>query len=237
MLDVGWDNEFAYLQARARARASELPRDEDWAALGPLNEAEHYLQRARTTHIAVLLPDEILRADDIHSFESALRRRLRSMILELLHWAPHALAELIECCALLPYIAFFEHLRRAGETYGWLDTDQGFSEAENALSRALIERARAQDRGVALLWRELLNERLSALQAPLPMHALLQPLLERHPLFEVGHEVEARFYRTLRIDQTSVGQVLAYTGLLMWQGMRLRGEVVQRQVFANAGGM
>jgi hypothetical protein len=237
MPGVAWDNEFAYLQARVRARASMLPRNEDWAALGPLNEAEHYLQRVRTTRIAVLLPDEILRSDDIHAFEGALRRRLHGMILELLHWAPHALAELIECCALLPYIAFFEHQRRAGEAYDWLDTDPGLSEAENALGRELIERGRTQDRGIALLWRELLNERLSGLQAPPSMRGLLRPLLERHPLFEAGHEIEARFYRTLRIDQTSVGQVLAYTGLLVWLGMRLRGEVVQRQVFATAGGM
>lgn len=237
MPGVAWDNEFAYLQARVRARLSALPRDEDWAALGPLNEAEHYLQRARTTRIAALLPGEILQADDIHAFEGALRGRLHRMILELLHWAPYALGELIECCALLPYLAFLEHLRRGGETYRWLEADSGLSVAQGALGATLVERGRAQDRGAVLLWRELLDERLKALRAPAPMHGLLRPVLERHPLFESGREVEARFCRTLRIEQSSMAQVLAYTGLLVWLGMRLRGEVVQRQVFANAGGV
>ncbi|WP_455384961.1 hypothetical protein [Acidihalobacter prosperus] len=237
MPGVAWDNEFAYLQARVRARASALPREEDWAALGPLNEAEHYLQRARASRIAALLPDEILRPDDIHAFEGALRRRLHRMILELLHWAPHALAELVECCALLPYVAFFEHLRRGGETYAWLESDPGLDDTERALGHALVERGRVQDRGFALLWRDLLDERLKALQAPAAMHELLRPVLERHPLFEAGREVEARFYRTLRIEQTSLAQVLAYSGLLVWLGMRLRGELVQRQVFATAGGV
>lgn len=237
MPGIAWDNEFAYLQARVRARASMLPQDDDWAALGPLSAAEHYLQRARATRISALLPDGILHADDVHAFEGALRQRLRSMILELLHWAPHALAELIQCCALLPYVALFEHLRLGGEEHGWLKEYPGFSEAEAALGHELIERGRAQDRSVALLWREVLDGRLNALQAPPAMHGLLRPLLERHPLFEPGHAVEARFRRTLRIDQTSVAQVLAYAGLLIWLGMRLRGEVVQRQVFATAGGM
>lgn len=230
-----WDNEFAYLQARVRARVSMLPRAADWAALGPLNEAAHYLQRARNTRIAVLLPDAFSTFGDIHAFEAGLRGHLRDAIRSLARWSPRRAADLIECCALLPHLALLEHLRLGGEAYPWAAMDGGLRAAQEGLGGELVARARKQGRSVVLLWLEWVEERL-AIQREAPVLAdLLRILLERHPLFEPEQQAEARFYRTLRLGQTPAAQILAYAGLLYWQGMRLRGEVAQRQAFAGAG--
>lgn len=235
VLGVGWDNEFAYLQARVRAKVSRLPGREEWATLGPLTEATHYLQRARVTRIASLMPEHSS-TDDPHLFEGGLRSLLHSRILELLKWSPRCAADLIQSCALLPYLGLLEHARLGGESYVWLSADNDLKQVEKGLGGGLLVQARAQDRGVAVVWLELVRERLVALEAPASLYRAVHSLLSGHPLFEAEPMIEQRLYHILRLEQSSAAQIVAYAGLLHWLGMRLRGEVMQRLIFAGKGG-
>jgi hypothetical protein len=247
---------FAYAQARLQARHGMRPGEALWLHLAGAGSLAAYLQSARDTP---LLPwvEDIEGARSSHAIELALRRRFRGYVDEVAGWLPERSRAVVHWIRRMPDLPALQYLLSGEPVQAWMLEDAGlrpFATQQPAARREALEHsegawlARAWQHGEPLYlawleyWRQLWP-------APRRFRAGLDYLarLLLGYLAQAGGEPAATGETPRRMLASGLGYAFrrysfepaaacAHLGLVALDLERLRGELLQRVLFAETAG-
>lgn len=247
---------FAYIQARLQARHGDRPEPERWRLLESTTDLGGYLQHARGTALAPWVQHFTADAG-AHHIEQSLRHHWRAYSTEISAWAPSEWRPAIRWIGSLPDLPGISHLALGGSVRPWMLADpvlaplamEDFQQRREAIASSDFARvAHAIQRGQPPVnaWLEDWRARTPAGQQRIALDDFHQvfarhianiledpasrpagPALREHLL--------VRLNSLFRRHAGQVGAVFAHLGLMAVDMERLRGGLVMRSLFPQAG--
>jgi hypothetical protein len=246
----------AYAQARLQARHGMRPTEQLWRRLASTGDLAGFLQQAQQTTLRPWVLG-MQATQTSHTLELSLRQHFRRYIDEVSCWLPENWGAVVRSTKRLPDLPLLQYLLRGESAPAWLleDTELRPFTAENMTTRleALHNSdcyylASASQRGdsLALAWLEQWQHQWPASRRFATGLAYLARLLRRY-LQEAcaGHvsasgvsrqRLVAGLNHAFRRYSFEPAAACAHLGLVALDLEKLRGELLQRTLFAETAG-
>ncbi|MGD2113394.1 MAG: hypothetical protein PVI50_08415 [Gammaproteobacteria bacterium] len=247
------DAAFAYAQARLQARHGKRPTEQLWSRLASAGSLAGYLQQARETTLRYWLAD-MQAAPSSHAIELSLRQQFRDYVAEVAGWQPGHWKGSVYWIRRIPDLPALQYLLNGEPSPAWLREDPGLRAfaAEDMVARkeALHSSdcrylARAWQRSEPLYeaWLEHWQRQWPGPQRFAAGLVYLARLLRRYlRALSAGESLAGDRRRqllasglnyTFRRHSFEPAAACAHLGLIALDLERLRGELVQRALFAE----
>jgi hypothetical protein len=247
---------FAYAQVRLQTRHGLHPDERLWRRLESTGELTHYLQLARTS---VLRPwvAGLSAEPGTHDIEFALRQHYRRSVDEVSHWMPPGWGEAVRWVRRLPDLPALQYLLSGAVAPDWLRSDPGLlpyaADSTDARVRALQSSdcavlLRGWKRGEPLMaswlahWRSLwpraprLAAGLETLAGILGQHLGALSLHTGGASAPLVDALRQDLNTAFRRYSFQPAAAFAHLGLLAVDAHKLRGQLLQRALFAGLTG-
>jgi len=247
---------FAYAQARLQARHGMRPTEQLWLRLASAGNLDNYLQQAQRTTLRPWVLG-IQASQSSHAIELSLRRHYRAYIDEVARWLPAHWGAVVQWTRRLPDLPALQHLLRGEAAPAWMleDPDLRPFASENIAARqeAMHDSdcqylAIAWQHGDTLpeSWLEHWQRQWPASRRHAAGLAYLSRLLRQYlQALPAARAVTSDPWRRMLASGLSYAfrrysfepaAACAHLGLIALDLEKLRGELLQRALFAETAG-
>jgi len=247
---------FAYAQARLQARHGMRPTEQLWRRLASTGDLANFLQKAQHTTLRPWVLG-MQATQGSHTLELSLRQHFRDYIDEVACWLPANWGAVVRSTKRLPDLPLLQYLLHGESAPAWLleDAELRPFAAENMATRleavhnsdcACLASASQRGDPLALAWLEHWQRQWPASRRFAAGLTFLARLLRRYlQEARAGHASASGLSRqqlvsglnhAFRRYSFEPAAACAHLGLVALDLEKLRGELLQRALFAETAG-